>query len=207
MRALLYKDLRNLRRYIYQLMAICLAFGLLFGISNGNLYFVSGYAAMIGIMILLNSMAYDEQCGWYRTALTMPVSRKALVGSKYLLGLLTVGGGAVYSLLLSAVGSFFLPFDPLAALATTGVCSCFALLIIAILTPLLLRYGTEKTRLLMTLIFVAPILLLLFLSRIGLPAPSAALLAGLMIALPFVCGAIYSLSFLISVRVFRIRLP
>ena len=33
MRALLYKDLRNLRRYISQLLLICLAFGLLFGIG------------------------------------------------------------------------------------------------------------------------------------------------------------------------------
>lgn len=207
MRALLYKDLRNLRRYIVQLLAICLAFGLLFGISNGNLYFVAGYAAMLSLMVLINSMAYDEQCSWYRTALTMPLSRRTLVGCKYLLGLLAVGGGAVYSLLLSAVGSFFLPVSFFEVLCTTGSCSCFALLLIAILVPLLFRYGTEKTRLLMTLIFVAPILLLFLFARIGLPMPDETLVVGMLIALPFVTALLYFLSFLLSVRLFRIRLP
>ena len=207
MRALLYKDLRNLRRYISQLLLICLAFGLLFGISNGNLSFIAGYAAMLSLMILLNSMAYDEQCGWYRCALTMPLSRKMLVGSKYLLGLLAVGGGAVFSLLLSVIGSFFFSVSPLEALATTGGCSCIALIFIAILTPLLFRYGTERTRLLMTLIFVLPFLLILFLDRLGLPMPSEEMVVGMLIALPFVAAAVYLLSFLLSVRIFRMRLP
>ena len=207
MRALLYKDLQNLRRYIFQLLAICLAFGLIFGISNGNLYFVYGYAAILSLMIVLNSMAYDEQCGWYRTALTMPISRRALVGSKYLLGLLAVAGGAAYSLVLSAVGSFFLPVSPLEALAAAGGCSCIALLFLAILTPLLFRYGTEKTRLLMALLFVLPILLLFVIERLGLPMPSETVLAGLLLALPFLIAGLYALSFLISVRIFRAKLP
>ena len=207
MRALLYKDLRNLRRYISQLLLICLAFGLLFGISNGNLSFIAGYAAMLSLMILLNSMAYDEQCGWYRCALTMPLSRKMLVGSKYLLGLLAVGGGAVFSLLLSVIGSFFFSVSPLEALATTGGCSCIALIFIAILTPLLFRYGTEKTRLLMTLIFVLPFLLILFLDRLGLPMPSEEMVTGMLIALPFVTAAVYNTRSSVSVRIFRMRLP
>lgn len=207
MRALLYKDLQNLRRYIFQLLAICLAFGLIFSISNGNLYFVYGYAAILSLMIVLNSMAYDEQCGWYRSALTMPISRKTLVGSKYLLGFLSIVGGMIYSLLLGGIGSFFFPVSLTVSLVTAGGCSCVALLLIAVLLPLLFRYGTEKTRLLMILIFLLPVLLILLLSQLGVPMPDASMLIAFLIALPFVSAAAYLLSFLLSVKIFRLRLP
>ena len=207
MSALLYKDLRNLRRYIAQLLAICFAFGLIFGISNGNFYFISGYASILSLMIVLNSMAYDEQCGWYRCALTMPLSRKTLVGGKYLLGLIAVGGSMIYALLLSAAGSFFFPVSMLESFFATGSCCCVALFLLAILLPLLFRYGTEKARLLMTLIFLIPVLLVLIFSQLGLPMPDEALLIKLLIALPFFSAAVYPLSFLLSVRLFRVRLP
>ncbi len=207
MSALLYKDLRNLRRYIVQLLAICLAFGLIFGISNGNFYFVSGYAEMLSLMLVLNSMAYDEQCGWYRCALTMPISRKMLVGGKYLLGLISVVGGMIYALLLSAVGTIFFSTSFLEALCASGASSCVALILMSVLLPALFRYGTEKARLLMVLIFLLPVLLVLLLSRLGLPAPDPSLLIALLIALPFVSVAMYLLSFLLSVRWFQIKLP
>ena len=98
MSGLVYKDLMNMRRYLKQLLLIFVVFVFIFSFSGNNYSFVAAYGVMLSAMVVLSSMAYDEQAKWDKYALTMPLSRRSLVGAKYLLGLLTVGAGGLLSL-------------------------------------------------------------------------------------------------------------
>lgn len=106
MTGLLYKDLCNLKKYLFQLSAIVLLISFLFLNSSTGVIVLGAYVVMISLMVLLNSIAYDDMAQWDKFALTMPLSRKTLVKSKYLLGLLTVLVGEGYALILVLLSSF-----------------------------------------------------------------------------------------------------
>lgn len=203
MSGLVYKDLMNMRRYLKQLLLIFVVFVFIFSFSGNNYSFVAAYGVMLSAMVVLSSMAYDEQAKWDKYALTMPLSRRSLVGAKYLLGLLTVGAGGLLSLAVVVGTALFSGGSMTEGLASVGACLCVALLMQAVLLPCLYKFGTEKARMMMIVIFLLPTLGILALSKLGLPMPEEDFWIGLLIALPFAAALGYLLSYFISVSIFR----
>lgn len=109
MSGILYKDLMNLRRYLRQLVLVFAVLLVIFSFSDSNYGFISAYAVMLSMMTVISSLAYDEQAHWDKYALTMPLSRKTLVGSKYLLGLLVSLAGSVIALVVIVGGAVCKP--------------------------------------------------------------------------------------------------
>ena len=124
MSGLVYKDLMNMRRYLKQLLLIFVVFVFIFSFSGNNYSFVAAYGVMLSAMVVLSSMAYDEQAKWDKYALTMPLSRRSLVGAKYLLGLLTVGAGGLLSLAVVVGTALFSGGSRTEGLASVGACLC-----------------------------------------------------------------------------------
>lgn len=92
-------------------------------------------------MLPTSCLAYDERAKWDRYALSMPLSVKDLVVSKYLLGYLMLAAGAALKLLAMALpignGSDFTSF-----VLTIAV----SLLYLALQLPILFKFGVENGR-------------------------------------------------------------
>ncbi len=157
MKGLIIKDLFILKKTarvfvaltgLYLLMAIFLHtdFGVLIAFIMG--------------MLTITSFAYDEQAKWDAFALTMPVSKRDMVLSKYLLAVFLGIAGGLMGILLSvaaAIGQG--PVDIMAILKNTGIAICATYVFSSIALPLVYKLGSEKSRLVLMLCYAAPILL------------------------------------------------
>jgi len=157
MKGLIIKDLFVLKKSarvfaaltgLYLLMAIFLHtdFGVLISFIMG--------------MLTITSFAYDEQAKWDAFALTMPVSKRDMVLSKYLLAaFLGIAGGLMGILLSVAAAIGQGPVDIIAILKNTGIAVCATYVFSSIALPLVYKLGSEKSRLILMLCYAAPILL------------------------------------------------
>ena len=95
MTGLILKDLLNLKKQgkVYLILII---FYFAIGLVNENSSMFASMMTMVAVLIPITAMAYDERCKWDRYALTMPVSRKDMVMSKYLLGLIFMTAALLY---------------------------------------------------------------------------------------------------------------
>ena len=147
MKALLYKDFMTLWKNLRSYLLMCAIFQVA-SIAGEEFEFMRFYPLILVASLPHTLLAYDERSGWEKFALTLPVSRRKLVSSKYLMGLLLIGA----SFLLAAVTmgiryrmeGDFSAWDywfELSVLLTLGVAvMCTAL-------PMTFRMGTEKGRL------------------------------------------------------------
>ena len=103
MKGLLMKDLLNLKQTI-RVWALLLALFIVIGFAQQSPIYVGSMLTVMLLLLPVNALAYDENCKWDAYALTMPVMRRDLALSKYLLVLL----GAAVMAPLSAVCSLMM---------------------------------------------------------------------------------------------------
>lgn len=152
MQGLIVKDLLNIKKqllYYGVFIAIYLVLALTAGMSDF-------FGTMISVMcavLPITAIAYDERAKWDRYALSMPVSRRDIVLSKYLLGLLFCTAAFIVNvafLLFSGTDvAGGLIYKPL-LFAATGLC------FLSLLLPLIFRFGVERGRILMILLAFLP---------------------------------------------------
>ena len=147
---------------------------------------------MLTVMVLLlpvNALAYDENCKWDAYALTMPVTRRDLALSKYLLAL--VGAGAMA--LLSAVCALMMGATPDEVFSTIGLLLAAGLCMISIMLPLLFRFGVQKGRMVMIVVVLLPVALTVMFPEVfpvALPAGTGWLFLAALVLLA--CSALAS---------------
>lgn len=189
MKALLQKDLYQLRAYCKSYLLICAVF---FGISlagEGNLFFIT-YPAMLCSLIPATLQTYDERGKWACFAGTLPFTRAQLVSAKYLVGLCCSG------------------------VVLLGLTLCLSLVTPAFCLPIIFRFGTEKGR----MAYYVSIGLFFALSYaladgLGISAADASSIAAWgragtasgIVAAVLVCMALYVCSWLISIRIYQKR--
>ena len=198
---LLIKDLFAVKR---QLRIVVLITVIYFAVSvySNNLGMFTGVAMIYSIMLPITSMAEDEQCKWDRYAVALPLSRATIVLSKYVMAVLL---NIVISLVVGAVLVLVAPYGSGAyGEVLPLVCSVSAggMAVIAVLLPLLYKYGVEKARLIMIIVFLIPFLLIVVSSSFESEAPLA-WLQEYVYLLPAAALGLVLLSFLISIRIYR----
>lgn len=147
MKGLFYKDWSVLvgqyRKNILLLLVVYLGMAYLFDMP----FMLYALVFMFGIYTQ-SALSFDEKCHWDTYAHTLPVSPAAVVGSKYLLGLVAILSGLVIGL------AAFL-FFPSIARGTMGMeeamvgmltATALALLYFALSLPLSYRFGSERAR-------------------------------------------------------------
>lgn len=208
MRGLLLKDFYILRGYSKTMLFMFAFFALIsVGLDNPALLF-EAFIIFMSMMVTITSFSYDALAKWERYALSLPVSRKEIVGAKYLLSVILCLGGAVISFLVSAV---ILKIDPVEGfgltehLYTTAAIISIALFFSAALLPLIFKFGVEKCRLLLIAIFAAPSAAVIALSKMGVSMPSESALIAVIKLLPALVIPLYLLSYFISVRIFSAK--
>lgn len=140
MSALLTKDIlvitKQLKIYLFIIPVMAI-------IGGGSM---AALAILMGSVLPMTAIAYDERSKWNEMAVMMPYSKKELVISKYLLGYLCMLGAAAlviavqFVLQLIGQGNFAENISILLFAISGG------LIFIAINTPILLQFGSEKGR-------------------------------------------------------------
>lgn len=201
MTGLILKDLLNLKRqlkiYIIFIIFYCAVFS-----SSNNFGMLSGMIIMFSVMVPVTAMAYDEKDKWDTYALTTPVSRKELVLSKYVVGLIFLFSAFIITLLLSLLFDRSMLSENI---LTSLVVLSAGMTLISVLFPIFFKYGVEKGRILMMLILFAPTAALIFASKLGFTLPDIEELEfiSFLYCLPVISSAVLAVSILISISIYR----
>ena len=108
---------------------------------------IGSVGVLLCAMLPTSCMAYDERAKWDRYALSMPISARDLVASKYLLGYLALLAGATLKLLV-----MLLPFGEGGDFASFALLLALSLLYMAVQFPILFKFGIESGRIWMMLL-------------------------------------------------------
>ena len=138
---LMLKDWYVLKKRSGITLFIVLFFAVFAGLQGGFLN--TAMCTMMMIMLTLTTFAYDHGDGWEAYVSALPVSRKAVVQSKYLFGLLTVAGSILLVLASTVV---FRGFEVAILLNALAVQLLLGLFFLSLNYPLILRFGFEKSR-------------------------------------------------------------
>lgn len=146
MKGLIRKDLYMAWAYLKVFLGFILLFLIVGGISGENDFYLI-YPMIIGMILPVSLVSYDERFKWNIACDALPCSRAQVVSAKYLLTLMAVGVIFLLTMLaqglrLAASGDL----SPLRQLA--GVLIPLGLLGPALLLPVIFWLGVEKGRLL-----------------------------------------------------------
>jgi hypothetical protein len=160
-------------------------------------------------MLSISTFAYDEQAKWDGYALTMPVSKRDLVLSKYVVAIILCFVGAVAGAVLSVASKLNAPLiNWNSILITSGVALCASYLFNSLALPLLYKFGAEKSRVVLLACYAVPLIAAsLVLNELEKSSGALLRLQSLLnlgaILLPFVTIAVLFLSYRISLHIFN----
>ena len=207
MKGLFLKELYTLNVYKKNLfLLLVVIIGLSIFLPLGASY-APAMMMMYLIIIGMNLYTLDETAKWDRFALSMPVTRLQIVATRYLFLLGMVLGMYVLSFALNAVLSFVRPQSGwfMETLVTNGSMGLVFLLITALSAPLCYRFGAEKSRLALTLIFMVPYVAVIWALPVIVPflaALSPAALTLLVVGAIVLTLAFYLASCFFSTRIY-----
>ncbi|WP_321301575.1 ABC-2 transporter permease [uncultured Sphaerochaeta sp.] len=138
---LMLKDIYVLKRKSEPTLFIIVFFAVFAGLQGGFLY--TAMCTMMMIMLTLTTFAYDQSDGWEAYVSALPVSREAVVQSKYIFGILTV---AVSILLVMVSSVVFRGFQIAAMINALQMQVYLGLFFLSLNYPLILKFGFEKSR-------------------------------------------------------------
>lgn len=207
---LILKDVFNLKKYAKQISLSVIVFGI-FAVQLKNPEYLIGMISMMCSMLVITSMSYDESTKWDKYALTMPILKKDIVLSKYILLVFMVFTGTVLSGIISMIMSEIMQLqEPKEIMLICGAVALVILLIFSVLMPLLLKYGVEKARILIFAIVGLPVLAITafvkLMQRLNISKPDEAQLEKLSEILPYafpvIVLVVLFLSYNLSVRIY-----
>ena len=200
------KDFLVGRKNILYYFGFLVIYGVLSAMGVFPYSVLAGLVALVGLMLPMSSFAYDDQARWEKFAAATPAGRRGVVGGKYLFALLCTAGASV---LVGAILTVMALLGKVDAevwwepLAVVGACACFTLLLDSLFLPFLLKFGSEKARMLTMLVFATVfggMALLAFLVEHGfhfpaLPPAAVTLAPAIVVAVTFAAlGVSYGIS-------------
>lgn len=153
MSGLLEKDYRLLmqrKKYLamYVLLAVILSFTV-----DGT--FIVSYITMLGALLSVSTISYDEFDNGYPFLMTLPVDAKLYAVEKYVFTGLTMGITWLAAVIIQTLCSLFTgaPFDLFEMLPVYASYLPVFLVMTSLLIPIDLKFGAEKGRIAMFLLF------------------------------------------------------
>lgn len=206
MRGLLRKDFYQLMRHCRFFLIIVVVFGL-FGLMGNGDFFFQFYPCIIVSILPVSLCALDENEKWNVYSGTLPISRAQLVSVRYIMSLLLVGAAITLVTLIQIIRLLINGVALGVQLPTLiAVLTAAALLSPAVMLPFVFRFGAERGRLICVgfLVFVTVfITTMLTLDDFSFFSTISGA-TGIWILL-IVAAAVYALSWLISIVVYRKR--
>ena len=198
MKGLLLKDLVNLKQQT-KIYIVVIGIWLAIALTSKDGSFLGGMICVLSVMLPITTLSYDEKAKWDKYALSMPVSRKQVVVSKYIL-----------ALALSFIGCFisfsfnlFITKDAYQSIIMSSMFWAFSIVAFCIILPLIYKFGVEKGRAMILIVFLAPTVLVILLSKLNIPLPSKEFLYNIKFVIPVFIIAVLILSCYVSIKIFR----
>ena len=205
---LVWKDILVMRKTL-KAYSLFLAFYFIMAVMGA--FEISLVTAMLQVMLLMlpiSAFAYDEQAKWNRYALTFPLGRKAVVGSRYLFSLLTALAASACGLLVCVFNSLMGQGQLAENLATVLPSLGLGLFIVDMMLPLCYKLGPERARPYLYAVVFFPVIALFLISKLGFQMDLSALdrlptasVLGLFTLIPLAALAGMALSWMISCRI------
>lgn len=207
MRGLILKDLYNIGHNAKMMVMMLTVMAVLLVPTNGVISFM-GICVIVCSMMVITTISFDDLSKWNRYALIMPVSRRDVVRSKYMvLIIFSLIGCGVGIVICSICGIVLKDFNLANTLGASMGCLGIAFIFGSIILPLLYKFGAEKARMLMIVCFLIPTAVVYFVAYFykstGLPMPGETFINMAIITLPFLCILIMYISYRISLKIFR----
>ncbi|CDI50031.1 ABC-2 transporter permease [Clostridium tetani] len=207
MKSLILKDLYNIRHNIKSLPLILAILTVTLILQNG----VSGYTSMCVLvcgMMFITTFNLDNISKWNKYAVAMPISRKDIVVSKYVMLFIFSTVGLIAGLIISmGIGIFSRDFIIKEVLLESTISLFVSMFLGSVIIPLLYKYGVEKARFLMIICFVIPSFLFSwivnFINKLNIKIPTGFNLNILFACLPILAIAFIILSINISYKIFK----
>lgn len=156
MKGLLIKDL-NLMKNMMRIVIAIIVFSVAFSTMGENLFFSMGYVSVFVAIFSVSTISYDEYDNGFAYLFSFPFERKQYVQEKYLFGLIMIIVGVSFSALMS-YGISVLKEEIVTApewLAVSMASVSMAIFMISLVLPAHIKYGSEKGRIAMIVIFLA----------------------------------------------------
>lgn len=205
MKGLIVKDFLILRGQARMFVGILLLY-VVMGIFMKDFSFFAAIILLVSAMLVVTTCAYDDSYKWNIYAGTLPIKKNQIVLGKYISSLLFVLIGVAVSLLFNFIS--FVVFDNLNfgdALHTLYFTVVGSLLFISIMLPIIFRFGTEKSRLLLPILIALLIAGVFVLKELGVELPAGDRISQLVDFAILPVAVLFFLSYLISCRVIRRR--
>ncbi|MGM9545824.1 MAG: ABC-2 transporter permease [Vescimonas sp.] len=200
MKGLVWKDIYTLLKQAKFILLLMVLFACLPG------YSMSAFAIFYGAMLPITALAYDERSKWDELAAMMPYSVKEIVGSKYVLGLLLVGGISALSIAARIVIGIIkaTPFDA-EGIISILILACLSLVLLMVDLPLMFRLGVEKGRIIYILLTCVGVVAgVSYIDQLMAVLDSMMVSTMLLIVL-LVTAVGLGVSYCISARIYRVR--
>lgn len=215
MKAMLYADWLNFRQSIRSMLFILAVFAFAAFAWSRPMFFIM-IVVMLSIMMPATLCASDQAYGWDKLSLSLPILRREVVGSKYLMGLLV--NLALLALAVAMTVAYSI-VDPSASMVENLVSlfggELISLLLMGLMLTVTFKFGVEKSRYILIAVVWIPILSLAAIVKFDiipnivdmfkqgsdrlLTAPAGLPLAAAL----FVCLAVYAFCYAISVRTYQ----
>jgi len=162
MKSLILKDLYNISHNAKSMIFMLLFFAFIFIPTNGPETYIITSGVLCSMMIV-TTFSFDDHSKWVKYAMITPVTRKALVISKFIVLLIFSAIGAINGLIIGIIGGGIVSKVDL-----NNISSILPLLFTAVLSlvigevygsisiPLLFKFGAEKVRILSLVALIIP---------------------------------------------------
>lgn len=211
MKSLILKDLYNIGHNFKSMFFILLVFAFIVIPSSGP----ESYIIVSGIlcsMMIVTTFTFDQAAHWTPYAMIMPISKKDLVKSKFIVLSFFCITGIVIGFIFSLLGKF------ITRQSSFNIDNIIELLLISIIgfiisevfgsisIPLVFKFGAEKGRMLLLISFVVPVGICLFIYQILVTlniSITENLILYLMYASPFFAIFWNYIMYIISYKIFE----
>jgi len=167
MKGLIIKDFlvlkQNSKIYIFMIVGYTI-----YSFMVKDLSMISTMIALWSFMANISAFSYDEKAKWDLFILSASITRKQLVLSKYVFALLICIVGVAIVLPMNIAITLMYNFDFLNMIYLLLLVCGIAYLLSIILYPLIFKFGVDKARTFMTIIFMIPMIAPLLIESMGI---------------------------------------
>jgi len=203
---LILKDLFVIRKTLLYMVVVTALFGGIYT-SMDSSYFLAFFLSIMMVSVIISTVSYDEFYHWDRYAVTLPFSRRQLVAAKYLFTYAMFFLGTMVAVWFQAAASY-LRSQPVTGEMLFGMAMgpAVGLLGMAVVLPCSYRFGVQRSRIIMLVLYGVPCLLLVmalkFLPELFQTEVQVSLSNGQLTALiAVVTVVLQAVSFLVSARI------
>lgn len=160
MKGLILKDFYSLMNLYKKNLIILFALYAAMVIFSRFVFMISIFTWMMGFYSL-SSFSLDEKSGWDRYVRTLPVGEGQIIAGKYLITLMFIAAGLVFSVFIELVNLVL--YNSAIDFTTISFVAPLTIITMSIMIPCAIKWGLEKARytfmLSIALIYALPILL------------------------------------------------